>query len=260
MSHAYNTRNNSSSPNTVENESALQTSDLILSLEKKLLSRFDGVDKELLNLKNVIIKNLQIENQRLRSKVNFLENKVIHLEINSNHLEQYGRRNNLEITGISDDVDDHSLEGKVIEVLKEVQVDVSSSDIEACHRISNNKNSPKKTIVRFINRKHAKKALLNRKILRSNGNFNKIYINENLTKANNFIAYNCRKLKRNGEIEKTYSRDGIIHISNNKIRNGKAIKILHMNTLFEMFPAYDFGVDSRGESQEEHDDSLQSSY
>ena len=104
MSHAYNTRNNSSSPNTVENESALQTSDLILSLEKKLLSCFDGVDKELLNLKDVIIKNLQIENQRLRSKVNFLENKVIHLEINSNHLEQYGRRNNLEITGISNNV------------------------------------------------------------------------------------------------------------------------------------------------------------
>ena len=110
MSHAYNTRNNSSSRNTVENESALQTSDLILSLEKKLLSRFNGVDKELFNLKDVIIKNLQIENQRLRSKVNLLENKVIHLEINSNHLEQYGRRNNLEITGISDDVDDHSLE------------------------------------------------------------------------------------------------------------------------------------------------------
>ena len=81
--------------------------------------------------------------------------------------------------GISDDVDDHSLEGKVIEVLKEVQVDVSSSDIEAGHRMGNNKNSPKKTIVRFINRKHGKKALLNRKILRSNGNFNKIYINEN---------------------------------------------------------------------------------
>ena len=35
-------------------------------------------------------------------------------------------------------------EGKVIEVLKEVQVDVSSSDIEACHRMGNNKNSPKK--------------------------------------------------------------------------------------------------------------------
>ena len=74
MSHAYNPRNNSSSPNTVENESALQTSDLILSFEKKLLSRFDGVDKELLNLKDVIIKNLQ-------SKTNAYDQKLIFLKI-----------------------------------------------------------------------------------------------------------------------------------------------------------------------------------
>ena len=39
--------------------------------------RFDGVDKELLNLKDVVIKNLQIENQRLRSKVDNFEKKVI---------------------------------------------------------------------------------------------------------------------------------------------------------------------------------------
>ena len=74
MSHAYNTRNNSSSPNTVENESALQTSDLILSLEKKLLSRFDGVDKELLNLKDVIIKFS-------KSKTNSYDQKLIFLKI-----------------------------------------------------------------------------------------------------------------------------------------------------------------------------------
>lgn len=93
------------------------------------------MDKEILNLKDVIIKNLQIENQRLRTRVNVLENKVLSLEISSNHLEQYGRRNNLEISGIADDVSDENLECKVIEVLKEIQVDVATSDIEACHRI-----------------------------------------------------------------------------------------------------------------------------
>ena len=65
-----------------------------------MLMRFDGVDKELLNLKDVVIKNLQIENQRLRSKVDNLEKRVISLEENGNLWEQYGRRNNLEITGI----------------------------------------------------------------------------------------------------------------------------------------------------------------
>ena len=103
----------------------------------------DGLDKELLNLKNVIIKDLQVENQRLRMKVNNLENKVMSLEMNGNHLEQYGRRNNLEITGIPDDISDENLEEKVIQVLSESQVNVSSSDVEACHRIGKSKNSSK---------------------------------------------------------------------------------------------------------------------
>ena len=121
-----------------------QTSNLIINLEKKILSRFDGLNKELLNLKDVIIKDLQLENQRLRMKVKNLENKVMSLEINGNHLEQYGKRNNLEITGIPDDVSDENLEEKVIHVLSEIQVNVSSSDIKACHRIGKSKNSSKK--------------------------------------------------------------------------------------------------------------------
>ena len=47
-------------------------------------SRFDGLDIELLNSKDVIIKNLQVENERLREKVNVLENKVLTLESEHN--------------------------------------------------------------------------------------------------------------------------------------------------------------------------------
>ena len=61
-----------------------------MSLESKLLTRFDDVDKELLNLKDIIIKDLQIENQRLRDKVINLEKRVILLEVGGNLLEQYG--------------------------------------------------------------------------------------------------------------------------------------------------------------------------
>ena len=109
MTHTYSTRNNNINNEENENDQATKTSDLIINLEKKLISRFDGVDKEILNLKDVIIKNLQLENQRLQTRVNNLENKVISLEISGNHLEQYGRRNNLEITGISDDISDQNL-------------------------------------------------------------------------------------------------------------------------------------------------------
>ena len=114
MSHNYNTRYNPLVANNEEdNISDPQTSDLIINLEKKILSHFDGLNKELLDLKEVIIKDLQVENQRLQMKVNNLENKVMSLEINGSHLEQY-ERNNLEITGIPDDVSDKNLEEKVI--------------------------------------------------------------------------------------------------------------------------------------------------
>ena len=153
MTHNYNTRHNPLVTNNEENNvSDPQTFNLIINLEKKILSRFDGLIKELLNLKDVIIKDLQLENQRLRMKVKNLENKFMSLEINGNHLEQYGKRNNLKITGIPDDVSDENLEEKVIHVLSEIQVNVSSSDIEACHRIGQKQqlyklligNTPKK--------------------------------------------------------------------------------------------------------------------
>ena len=155
-SHNYNTRQNSLPSNGNSNP---ETSELIINLESKLLLRFDNLDKEMLNLKDVIIKDLQVENQRLRSRIINLEKKVISLEENSNSLEQYGRRNNLEITGIPDDVDDQKLEEKIIEIVDKIDVNVSSKYVEACHRIGKSKNSSKTAIVRFVNRKHAKKPL-----------------------------------------------------------------------------------------------------
>ena len=100
-----------------------------------MTSRFDGLDIELLNFKDVIIKNLQVENERLRKKVNVLENKVLTLESEHNSLEQYGRRNNTEITGSPDNVPNQILEEKVVVILNEINVDVSPNDIEACHRV-----------------------------------------------------------------------------------------------------------------------------
>ena len=154
-SHNYNTRQNSLASNENRNP---ETSKLIINLGSKLLLRFDNLDKEMLNLKDVIIKDLQVKNQRLRNKINNLEKKVMSLEENSNSLKQYGRRKNLEITGIPDDVDNQNLGEKVIEILDKTDINVSSKDIESCHQIGKSKNSSKTTIVRLVNRKHGKKS------------------------------------------------------------------------------------------------------
>ena len=52
------------------------------------------------------MKNLDIENHRLHSKINNLEEKIICLEENENQLEQYGQLNNLEISGVPDNIED----------------------------------------------------------------------------------------------------------------------------------------------------------
>ena len=238
--HNYNTRGNS----VQEDDSTLS---MLQKLEEKLLSRMDGLSAEIINMKDVIIKNLQIDNEKLRKKVDFLENKIINLEKNENLLEQYGRRNNLEITGIPDNVSHSDLENKVVGILNSIDVKVTSADIEACHRMGKSKNNSKKTIVRFVNRKFSKQALYNRKRLAtvdkspiglSNAN---IFVNENLTVINNKIAFFCRGLKRDGKIMKTYTFDGIVHIC--KTNTSKTKKVLHLNELAEMFPEVQFGED-----------------
>ena len=80
-----------------------------------------------------------------------------------------------------------------------------------------------------------------------------IFINGNLTPTNNKIAFHCGKIKQNGRIDKTHSRDGIVQILRKETENGKKIKIMYMNVLHDRFPDFDFGK----ETWEDHNDSLQ---
>ena len=145
-----------------------------------------------------------------------------------------------------------------MDILNEISVNVSPKDIEACHRVSVSKNSSKKTIVHFVNRKLAKKAHTSRKNFRKNSLPNcNVFTNESLTAKNNEIAFFGRKLKRSGHLNKIYTRDGTVHISSPEIHRGKVLKIYHINDLFNLFPYYNFRENYRENDQ---NDSLQSSY
>ena len=95
---------------------------------------------------------------------------------------------------------------------------MTAGDIQPCHRTGNSEGDSKKTIFLFINMKHWKRTLVNRKKLRS---FNsesiglpnvKLYFNENLTECNNTMAFSSRKLKRAPLINSTYTLNGTAHI------------------------------------------------
>ena len=91
-----------------------------------MTSTFDCLDNELINLKDVIIKNLEVENEGLRKKVNVLENKVLTLENEHISLEQYGHCNNIEITGTSDSIPDQKLDKRFVNIFNEISVHISN--------------------------------------------------------------------------------------------------------------------------------------
>ena len=57
------------------------------------------------------------------------------VERDTAELQQYIRRNNIEIWENPESVNDKQLEDKVIEIGKAVNINFNKSDVEACHRL-----------------------------------------------------------------------------------------------------------------------------
>ena len=102
--------------------------------------------------------------------------------------EQYNLCNYVEFSGIPDTINDDKLEDTVMESCKDVNIDVSETDIEACHRLPirlNATNVSKKVVVKFVNRKHTE-SILSNKFTLSSTDFsrlninNKVYVNPSL--------------------------------------------------------------------------------
>ena len=117
----------------------LSQEDIIRKLEDNIISsitnNINGFSDEILNLKNIVIKRLREENEKLHDKYNKLGKRVLFLEKDINSLNQYGRRNNIVFTGIPDILQDDELEEAVKSILSDIDVNLDVDDIEDCHRV-----------------------------------------------------------------------------------------------------------------------------
>ena len=158
----------------------------------------DQMNESIMSIKDTIIDTLKEDNARLRNKVELLEKKLTEVEISCNKLEQYTRRNNIEIQGIPLRIPDEKLEEKVIDVFGAINIAITKNDVEDCHRLGKSSES---TIVRFVNRKHCNAILSKKfetsKIDKSKLGFEsnvKLYVSEILTPYNQHLAWKCREL------------------------------------------------------------------
>ena len=194
------------------------------------------------------ISALKAGNEELKGKLIELKkqhkNDVVQLETDINRLEQYGRRSNVEISGIPDEVSDAHLEDKIMEILGEINVRVEPKEVEACHRLPQGRFSKglKRTVIRFTNRKICDVIHRNKKKLK---NVDKkklclkdnVYVNYSLCRDYRKLWYYARKLNHDGKIARFWVSNGTIKVG--VTLESPPISILHRRNFEEMFPGYD---------------------
>lgn len=220
--------------------------DILIQLQNENLSLKTEVDnlKQELSTKSEVIECLQTKLDRVANSKADL-NDIIKLEREKNEMQQYIRRNNVEIVGIPDSVKQCDLESKVIEIGKAVNIEICPKEIEACHRLyqSRNQHGPKRTIVRFVNRKLAENLIKKGKEFKRRDVFEKanltekIYINNNLCSYYRFLWGKVKCLYNEKAIDSFWVFNGIINVRLNG-DNGEVFKVTHLDDLIESFPDY----------------------
>ena len=110
---------------------------------------------------------------------------------------------------------------------------MTKNDIEACHRLGDSR----KTIVRFVNRRHSFEALKNKKMLMSvdptsiglDKNTN-LFLSQKLSDYDNKIAFRCRELRLKRLIDSTWAYGGKNFIKIQDNSNKEEIKYLSQLT------------------------------
>ena len=149
-----------------------------------------------------------------------LEKKVKSLEIQISKDKQYNRRDCIEFSDIPDTINDDNLEDTMIEACKDINIDVSETDIETCHRLPvrrNATNVSKRVIVKFVNRKHAE-SILSKRFTLSSTDFsrlninNKVYVNPSLCPYYRYLWGRCKDLQRRKMIHHVFYLGSVVAI------------------------------------------------
>ena len=174
------------------------------------------------------------------NKIDEQQEEIADLYDPQDRLEQYTRKNSLEIHGIPEEVYT-STEEVVLKLADVLEVPVASEDIEISHKLKT--KSGKAIIVKFISHKvkttlyRARAKLKNIKLsdlypgssYATSARSGKIFLNENLTSYRRRIISRANEKRKNGELPSVWSLDGTIFVKTSP--DGRPVKISEMEDL-----------------------------
>ena len=170
--------------------------------------------------------SLSDENKELKIEINHLRSEQERQKSTLNDLEQYGRRECIEVSGVPVTENEDTKE-IIMTIAKEIGVQLGRNDISACHRVKKSKGDPI-IIAKFVNRKMkdvfmAQQRNLKQKTLgtlklttdeaKKNG---KVFVNESLTPMNrNLFRLTRMKCEEKGW-KFSWTRNGVVFARMNK--------------------------------------------
>lgn len=152
------------------------------------------IKQELLHEHQSELQTLKTEITSLKSKLSEAQELIKQSRNDHDELEQYGRRMNLDVTGIPGDTGatEENVEQKILDLARKCNVDISSQDIDRCHRKGKYKQQNRRVIIKFTNSRARRRFYEARKRLGQG-----IYVQDNLTPFREKLSYEARQLKRN---------------------------------------------------------------
>ena len=172
----------------------------------------------------------------LKSQAAALKTQEIKDSIKVDELEQYGRRQNLEIVGVPEKEDENT-NAIVLEVAKMLDVDIMSSHISTSHRLPKKKASSRNNygsspiIVRFTSRDIRNQIYANRKKARfvdlknfSVSDTKNIFVNENLTPTRKQLFWKTKQEVKNNSWKYIWTHNGNVFVKKDDNASITAIK------------------------------------
>ena len=165
---------------------------------------------------------LRNELNHTRMKLKYHIEEMNNLEEKYDDLEQYSRKNSLEILGVPEGAYT-STDEVVIRIGEAINVDIKPEDIEISHKLKRKTTKP--VIVKFVS--HKVKSLLyiartKLKNVKTSDVFpsyafasredQRIFINENLTNYRRELFWKANKMKKDNMITSTWTMDGKIFV------------------------------------------------
>lgn len=196
-----------------------------------------AVDSLIPKVVSKINQNLIKELDTIKSENNFLKVRVSELESRVDHSEQYSRRNSLRISGIKEAAGEVT-DDIVISMVSDLGGSISLDEIDRSHRVGkryvpgSSQGSdrsaptirPRDIIVKFTSYRSRQKLFNIRANAKGKELYNKVFINEDLSRARSNVFFKARLLARKGQIQSAWTSDGTILLRDNDMNVHRVTK------------------------------------